>query len=745
MVGHVPVPPESCLSDDPLAGPCVRAAEFSLKYHLHDQAAFFAERILAEKPDSDHAMELLADALLRAGEAARVRWLLKERDQLTPRLRYLLAVACLRLDHYAEAEAALFAGNLGLVAAAASGNAEALFSVAEGAPGLFLLGRAAEGMQKRTQALECYAKCLELSPFMWCAYERLSWLSLSSNSAPICSPKAFAGTVFEATKLWQDSVLHPCSISTELPRPVDGVTMGSPARKVKSRNCARASSPCTPTRKRRRSNGNGYGFAWGSKGDRTPPVSTPPMASPFSRAPFADRHPISSPLQQASPTRVPPEAAAPAAVTIPVGQTSARTLWSRLSPRRLLSSPLGSPFRSPFAATGGLSASLGSSQPSRGTSYQVSVGGAPVTRAKEEATPFASLLQKLGEALHAVHRFSCVEALEILRSLPAREQTSALVQNLVARCHFELAEYADAARVYAQCCEAHKLYRPLGLEYYSVALWHLRETLELGDLARRALEWDRQRPQVWCVVGNCFSIQQEHEQAIRCFRRAIQLDPSFAYAHTLIGHELMASEKYDKAVQMYEQAVAIDCRHYNAWWGLGSVYQRQEEFAKAKYHFQKAVDINGCNAVLRTSLGIVLQALGEPQRALGFFSRAAQSRHCGALASFQKGCVLSTLGRHAEAVDELKRARGLAPREACVHFQLGRAHVGSGDARLALVHFTTAMDLCGAKDSKDHQLIVSAQDELLRALGGQGNEADDLNVGNQIVTPGSRAQRRRRS
>ncbi|CAE8604095.1 unnamed protein product [Polarella glacialis] len=671
MVGHVPVPPESCLSDDPLAGPCVRAAEFSLKYHLHDQAAFFAERILAEKPDSDHAMELLADALLRAGEAARVRWLLKERDQLTPRLRYLLAVACLRLDHYAEAEAALFAGNLGLVAAAASGNAEALFSVAEGAPGLFLLGRAAEGMQKRTQALECYAKCLELSPFMWCAYERLSWLSLSSNSAPICSPKAFAGTVFEATKLWQDSVLHPCSISTELPRPVDGVTMGSPARKVKSRNCARASSPCTPTRKRRRSNGNGYGFAWGSKGDRTPPVSTPPMASPFSRAPFADRHPISSPLQQASPTRVPPEAA--------------------------------------------------------------------------EATPFASLLQKLGEALHAVHRFSCVEALEILRSLPAREQTSALVQNLVARCHFELAEYADAARVYAQCCEAHKLYRPLGLEYYSVALWHLRETLELGDLARRALEWDRQRPQVWCVVGNCFSIQQEHEQAIRCFRRALQLDPSFAYAHTLIGHELMASEKYDKAVQMYEQAVAIDCRHYNAWWGLGSVYQRQEEFAKAKYHFQKAVDINGCNAVLRTSLGIVLQALGEPQRALGLFSRAVQSQHCGALASFQKGCVLSTLGRHAEAVDELKRARGLAPREACVHFQLGRAHVGSGDARLALVHFTTAMDLCGAKDSKDHQLIVSAQDELLRALGGQGSEGDDLNVGNQIVTPGSRAQRRRRS
>lgn len=40
-----------------------------------------------------------------------------------------------------------------------------------------------------------------------------------------------------------------------------------------------------------------------------------------------------------------------------------------------------------------------------------------------------------------------------------------------------------------------------------------------------------------CVAGNCFSLQREHEAALRLFTRATQLDPLFTYAHTLAGHE----------------------------------------------------------------------------------------------------------------------------------------------------------------------------------------------------------------
>ena len=71
--------------------------------------------------------------------------------------------------------------------------------------------------------------------------------------------------------------------------------------------------------------------------------------------------------------------------------------------------------------------------------------------------------------------------------------------------------------------------------------------------------------QTWVVSGNCFSLQKEHDTAIKFFKRAIQLDPSFAYAYTLLGHEYVITEEMDKAMACFRNAIRIDSRHYNAW------------------------------------------------------------------------------------------------------------------------------------------------------------------------------------
>lgn len=38
-------------------------------------------------------------------------------------------------------------------------------------------------------------------------------------------------------------------------------------------------------------------------------------------------------------------------------------------------------------------------------------------------------------------------------------------------------------------------------------------------------------------MGNCYSLQKDHETALKNFQRAVHLDSRFAYAHTLSGHE----------------------------------------------------------------------------------------------------------------------------------------------------------------------------------------------------------------
>ena len=85
------------------------------------------------------------------------------------------------------------------------------------------------------------------------------------------------------------------------------------------------------------------------------------------------------------------------------------------------------------------------------------------------------------------------------------------------------------------------------------------------------------------VVGNCFSLQKEHDAAVKFFERAIQVAPNFTYAHTLLGHEYVYNEDFGKALVCFRNAIHNDSRHYNAWYGLGTIYYRQEKYELAEY------------------------------------------------------------------------------------------------------------------------------------------------------------------
>jgi anaphase-promoting complex subunit 3 len=69
--------------------------------------------------------------------------------------------------------------------------------------------------------------------------------------------------------------------------------------------------------------------------------------------------------------------------------------------------------------------------------------------------------------------------------------------------------------------------------------------MDLAYLSNHVLEKSLFAPETWCVVGNCYSIQKEHETALKYFERAIQLNPNYAYAYTLCGHEYVSNEDFE--------------------------------------------------------------------------------------------------------------------------------------------------------------------------------------------------------
>ena len=316
------------------------------------------------------------------------------------------------------------------------------------------------------------------------------------------------------------------------------------------------------------------------------------------------------------------------------------------------------------------------------------------------------LLRQLANGYRSLCVYKCNDAVHAFRSLPARQYNTGWVLTQVGRAHFEMVQYAEALKAFeqAQAIEPHRL---SGMEVHSTILWHLKREVNLCYLAKRALDFEKNSAYSCCVVGNCFSLQKEHDTALKFFQRAIQLQPDFAYAYTLSGHEYSANDDFEKAMACYRSAIRIDERHYNAWYGLGNIYYRQEKYDFSEHHLRKALAINPCSSPLYCYLGMALHANGKRQQALEMLTNAINIDPKNPLARFQKAQVLLSSEQYDQyelALVELKQLVEMAPKEGSVYFVLGRVYKKLGDQSKAMVHLTRALDL----SPKDAQQIKSA-------------------------------------
>ncbi|CAG7938343.1 unnamed protein product [Penicillium olsonii] len=329
------------------------------------------------------------------------------------------------------------------------------------------------------------------------------------------------------------------------------------------------------------------------------------------------------------------------------------------------------------------------------------------TRDMEALDWLLGLFNKLASGHFALSRYKCHEAIVSFNSLSTGQRETPWVLSQLGRAHFEQANYTDAAKYFARVQKLAPS-RIEDMEIYSTVLWHLKNEIELAYLAHRLLETDRLSPQAWCAIGNSFSHQRDHDQALKCFKRATMIDPEFAYAFTLQGHEYVANEEYDKAQAAYRDGINADNRHYNAWYGLGTVYDKMGKWDFAEQHFRNAANINPTNAVLICCIGLVLEKRKNPQDALAHYSRASYIAPNSVLAKFRKARVLMQLREYHLALVELNALKDMAPNEANVHYLLGKLHKMLHDRSSAVKHFTAALNL----DPKAAQYIKDAMESL---------------------------------
>lgn len=336
---------------------------------------------------------------------------------------------------------------------------------------------------------------------------------------------------------------------------------------------------------------------------------------------------------------------------------------------------------------------------------RIAIANARKDGSRTASNSFHDVLTSFEESSYLLAAYRCDETLECLSRLPAEQQKSAYALGQQGRAYFEKSEYAAACSSFERM-RAVDPNRAEGLEVYSTALWHLKRDVQLAYLARDAADRCPKSPQTWCVVGNCFSLEKEHDLAIRFFRRALQLDESFTYAYTLAGHEYVANEDFEKATANYRHAMRTDGSHYMAWWGLGTIYQRQEKYDLAEFHFRKAISIHQNSSILYCFLGMVLHASERNEEALQALDLAKRLQPNNPNARYQRAQVLVSQENWLEALDELEFVRDAAPNIASVHMLIGQVCKSLNRRNQAMIHFVAALDLEGKESSSKVQAAI---------------------------------------
>ncbi|KAL8139779.1 hypothetical protein V2J09_005800 [Rumex salicifolius] len=719
----------------------------NLHNFMYRNAIFLSERLCAEFP-TEVNLQLLAGCYLRNNQAYAAYHILKGTQMAQS--RYLLALSCFQMDLLKEAETALCPPN------------EPNIEVPNGAAGHYLLGLIYRYTDRRKSAVHHFKQALLLDPLLWAAYEELCILG-SAEEAPTVYSESAAISVQkqQLQRLSSETFLtaiEDSNVSTRMPEDASPRQLRSMSHvRENTENHQGSVVPRGFANQVANSGPSNFTFfntpspvTTQFSGAAPPPLcrnvqpnlaklnndsSSRSTVNPLIQAPrrkFVDEgklRKVSGRLFSDSGSRrsirLSGDAgtASNATGATVAGNGTAHSMKhsgsSKLSSVALRSVTIRKgtgwssenfeegPRQEDFEESSSNGTAASSSLPSGDIkSYDqddVSMltcrSTVDASRILTGAVDIMTLLKHFGEGYRLSCLYKCQDALNIYQKLPQKHYNTGWVLSQVGKAYFELVNYAEAEYAFSL---ARRLspYSLEGMDAYSTVLYHLKEDMRLSYLAQEL-----------CAMGNCYSLQKDHDMALKNFQRAVQLDSKFAYGHTLCGHEYVALEDFENGIKSYQCALRVDSRHYNAWYGLGMVYLRQEKFEFSEHNFRIAIQINPRSSVLMSYLGTALHALQRNEEALMMMERAIIADKKNPLPMFQKATILVVMGKLDEALEVLEELKEYAPRECSIYALMGRIYKQRNMYDKAMLHFGLALDLKPA--AADVASIKAAMEKLL--------------------------------
>ncbi|CAG5121231.1 unnamed protein product, partial [Candidula unifasciata] len=759
-----------------LQEPVQAAVWDALSNYSYGNAIFLAERLYAEIANSD-SLYLLATCYYRSGSVYQAYMLLCKSCCQSPQCKYLLAKCCVDMNKYAEAERIL----AGTVLAKVKSHEDLEAEFGSLACYVFsLLGYVYSKTERISKAVLCYRRSLKLNPLLWKSFEMLcsmgenvkpeSVFQIPTNTSTInatvappsdCDALGEQLTETVVKSFPSEHLLSPRNICSNQTPENNQNQPGYDISKAPRPNKQKLTTTPDPTLIRKSSLPVKLFL---NQGQISPSFGLLPLENPMIISGSATPSFISPlPTESQALEVQAPMKARPATRRTQMGKSPVLN-WSNALKKMKDQEPANAPIRrSSRLFTNSNSNSSAVKENNKGQSPGTLTGSKGLNKRSKRTTKsqqelneinkgeltvdtkcasansdtveqivqmqqqslagILHLLRNVGTAYSALSRYDCKQAIDLFSELPDHQYTTGWVLCQVGRAYYELTEYQKAARVFEEVRRLEP-YHIEGLDFYSSVLWHLHKEVELSLLAQELTALDKTAPQAWFATGNCFSLQKEHDVAIKFFQRAIQVDPNFVYAYSLLALEYIYLEEFDKAMTCFRNAIRLDPRHYQAWYGVGIIYYKQEKFSLAEVHYRKALSINPQSSVLMCHVGVAQHAQQKTDLALSTLNMAIRADPKNPLCVFHRASILFANDRHQEALEELETLKQIIPRESLVYFLMGKVHKKLGNTHLAMMNFSWAMDLDPKglnnqiKEAVDKRYVTEDDDPLARLEQG---------------------------
>ncbi|MEO8883448.1 MAG: tetratricopeptide repeat protein [Devosia sp.] len=193
-------------------------------------------------------------------------------------------------------------------------------------------------------------------------------------------------------------------------------------------------------------------------------------------------------------------------------------------------------------------------------------------------------------------------------------------------------------------------------------------------------------------LGVVFKSQNRLGEAAQSYERSLKIDPKQGQVQSNLGVALLGLGRVEDAIAAQRQAIALLPQHAGAHHHLANALATAERLEEARISAERAVVLQPGNPDLHYALGRILMAQEKLKEAAGSLGRAVQIRP-DSMACADLGKVLMGLKQPKEAAAAYEAAIATDPKNASLHFALGKAFTEVSDWRRAADSFRKATEL----------------------------------------------------